>query len=300
MTGLVPGSGGDFNARLREALTQAKTPAARAATTADAPQESAVIQLRPTVASQPPPAVADDFSSRLASAMNVARTPEQDAIEAGDPARTGPVGQGDYLVRAGDCVASIAVGTGHFWETIWNDAANSQLREVREDPYILLPGDRVTIPELRRKDEPIEAERRHRFKRKGCPEKLIVHFREGGSPRVNQRYVLILDNQEHEGVTDPNGRVELFIPPDAKRGVVYFPDSEDAYELDLGHLDPVSETSGIQGRLRNLGYYDGPVDGRDSLQLEAGVRAFQAKQSLPASGQLDENGRRKLQEIHGS
>ena len=212
----------------------------------------------------------------------------------------GPVGQGDYVVKQGDCIASIAYDVGHFWETIWNDPANEPLREARQDGFVLLPGDRVTIPEKRRKLEPGETEVRHRFVRKGSPEKLVVYFEVNDEPRANEAYVLTIDDRDWEDTTGPDGRVEIPILPNAKRGKIVFVESGDEYELNLGHLDPITTASGVQGRLHNLGYYDGPIDGRQSPLLEQAVRSFQEHHNLIATGALDEAGQELLEQEHGS
>lgn len=41
-------------------------------------------------------------------------------------------------------------------------------------------------------------------------------------------------------------------------------DEQRKYFVSLGRIDPVEEVSGAQGRLLNLGYYDGPVNGRSA------------------------------------
>ncbi len=299
----------DFNKRLRDALTKAKTPGAAESVTgastgkpgaaAAAPAGTATASSTATARSVAPPS--DAFNQRLAGALRTARGESAPAgqTEAAEAAGTGPVGQGDYTVRQGDCMASIAVGTGHFWETIWNDSGNSELKEVRKDPYVLLPGDKVTIPELRRKDEDIEPEKRHRFVRKGAPEKLIVVFRVAGEPRANESYQLDIDGSITEGTTDSAGRVEIAIRPDAGGGRITFTESGDEYELDLGHLDPISEIAGVKGRLRNLGFFSGTVDAEIDDDLKRAVTSFQHQQKLPMTGQADEATRAKLQEVHG-
>ena len=56
------------------------------------------------------------------------------------------------------------------------------------------------------------------------------------------------------------------------------------YTFDLRHLDPTSEISGLQGRLRHLGYPVGPADGTlDPRSVEA-LRAFQTEQGLEVTG----------------
>ena len=216
----------------------------------------------------------------------------------GEEKGTGPVGRGDYVVKQGDCMASIAVETGHFWETIWNHSDNAELKEIRKDPYTLLPEDRVTIPELRPKEEAGETEMRHRFVRRGVPEKLIVVFKIAGEPRANQAYVLEIDGTSFEGTTDPNGRVEAFIPPNAKEGRITFRDGGGEYELDLGDLDPVTEISGVQGRLGNLGFYSGRVDGQMNDELEQAILRFQDAQGLDPSGQLDKATQDRIEQAY--
>lgn len=64
---------------------------------------------------------------------------------------SGPIGTGDWTVEPGDSMASIADQTGHYWQTIWDDPANQDLKKTRENPETLLAGDKVTVPSLREK-----------------------------------------------------------------------------------------------------------------------------------------------------
>ncbi len=279
-----PGGATDFSARLQAALGSAKGQSVATAATPSA---------------QPASALADDaFNQRLSAAMGQARG-ESEQTAGVEPADVGgPVGQGDYVALPGDCMASIAVDHGHFWETIWNDPGNSELQEVRKDPYVLLPGDRVTVPDKRRKDEQIAPEMRHRFVRRGAPENLIVIYKVEGEPRDNQAYVLDIDGEKFEGTTAPDGRVEVFIPPDATRGKIVFTESGDRYLLDLGKLDPITELIGIQERLANLGYFHGSHDGEMSDALRQATRVFQKANDMETTGEVDEATREKIREKH--
>jgi len=174
------------------------------------------------------------------------------------PAGTGPVGSGDHVIQDGECISSIAKQTGHFWKTIWDDANNTDLRDVRKDPNVLLPGDRVFVPELRRKDESGATEQHHRFRRKGEPSKLRLRLMRAATkddeqddddqdapapqgqsdakvsstqsdpgppllpdvPRSNVPYVLNVDGRLFNGMTDADGVLECAVPGNARKGLL--------------------------------------------------------------------------------
>ena len=68
------------------------------------------------------------------------------------------------------------------------------------------------------------------------------------------------------------------------------------YTFDLRHLDPTSEISGLQGRLRHLGYPVGPADGTLDPRGEEALRAFQSEHGLDVTGELDQATQDKLRE----
>jgi N-acetylmuramoyl-L-alanine amidase len=65
-------------------------------------------------------------------------------------------------------------------------------------------------------------------------------------------------------------------------------------------LDPISEITGVQGRLRSLGYYDGEIDGSFSQDLAGAIESFQAAANLDPTGRLDEATRTELLKQYGS
>lgn len=205
-----------------------------------------------------------------------------------------------YIVNQGDCISSIAFKYGLFPDTIWNDSKNSKLKQDRKDPNVLMPGDEVYIREKEEKEESCESEKKHRFKRKGVPERLRLQFMdEEGKGRANEAYVLDIDGELSDSKTDKDGKVEIWIPPNANKGKITFRDSGEEYELQLGELDPVTEVTGVQARLGNLGFYEGEVDGKMSEELENAIRDFQEKKGLDPTGKLDESFRQKLESVYG-
>ncbi|WP_187144322.1 peptidoglycan-binding protein [Microvirga massiliensis] len=43
----------------------------------------------------------------------------------------------------------------------------------------------------------------------------------------------------------------------------------------------------VQMELKSRGYYDGPIDGRMSIDTRNSIRAFQLVQRLPETGNMD-------------
>jgi hypothetical protein len=206
----------------------------------------------------------------------------------------------EYTVRQGDCLASVAQNHGLFWKTIWNDPANAELKRLRKDPNVLMPGDVMHIPERRLNWVNGATEVRHRFVAKGTPAKLRLRLLQEGQPRANVSYVLMLEGKIIRGTADNDGWLEQSIPPGAQQGRLIIGESREEHRISLGHLDPVDQISGVQQRLRNLALYGGPLDGQMNDGTRAALRLFQQRNRLHDTGELDESTRNTLRECHKS
>jgi hypothetical protein len=193
----------------------------------------------------------------------------------------------NYTVKQGDCIESIADAFGLLWQRIWNDPANAGIRELRQIPNVLLPGDIVYIPELTLREESCTTDRRHFFvlNRPYC--KLVIVLKDFGKPRADEPYILTVEGCTVTGKTGSDGKLETKIPPGAHNGrlVVGAEGKREQYVLKLGHIDPISEEGGIEKRLTNLGY--------ESLT------DFQKRRRLPLTGQPDETTVNQLRDEYG-
>jgi N-acetylmuramoyl-L-alanine amidase len=231
----------------------------------------------------------------------------------------------NYTLAQGDCLLNIADQYGIYWENIWNHARNAELKNQRNDPNILKPGDIIFIPDKEERQESCSTEETHRFKKKGTPAKLRLRIMEGPTeeetqqepsrerseerrpredrPRQSIPYVLEIDGTLIEGTTNEDGRIECSIPPTASRArLILEPGTprEAKIPIRLGHLNPVSELSGVKQRLANLGFVCGDTTDEATSDLEDAIRAFQEKNGLSVTGEIDQQTRDKLCDLHGS
>jgi hypothetical protein len=208
----------------------------------------------------------------------------------------------EYQVNAGDCVKSIAHEYGRYWETVWNDGKNADLKKRRKNPNILMAGDVLWIPPLREEEASCASGARHKFRFKGAPAKIEFVIKKDNEPVKNMPYTAIIDGQSSTGNTDGNGKVTLKIMPEACSGELRVgnPPKETVYPVRLGALDPVEELSGVRHRLTNLGYFTGEdAEGEMGEGTVLALKRFQRDNGMAPTGKLDDATREKLKQIHG-
>jgi hypothetical protein len=207
-------------------------------------------------------------------------------------------------VQQGECAASIAFDNGLFPATLWDLPENQDLRKLRKDLHVLMPGDTVVIPDPRPRIETCATDQVHRFRRLGVPDVLKLQFLEGGEPRAGIPWELKIDGVLYRGTTDTKGYVVQGLLPNVQEAVLTLKPGggkpDENYNVQLRHLDPVSQISGQQARLRNLGWFDHEIDGETSPEFEAAVRDFQVAHDIEPSGTVDDATAEALETAHGS
>ena len=215
------------------------------------------------------------------------------------PDASGPVGHGNYQVKPGDCMESIAFAHGFLAQTLWQLPENADLKRTR-NPNVLLPGDRVTIPAPRPREEACATEKRHRFVLRGASTQFRLRFLDDQQqPRSGVAYTLVIDGNTTTGTLDAQGSLTASIRPNASKGSVQLqtaPEPE-TYPLRFGHLDPDSSVTGAQNRLSNLGFLSASA-GDSEGDLQAALLRFQTARALSPTGQLDAATRQALAQDH--
>lgn len=209
-----------------------------------------------------------------------------------------------HTVAQGDCISSIAVAHGMKPEDLWNAPENEALRKARPHGHALAPRDVVVIPDLvEARFEGKALDRKHKFVRKGIPERLeLVLHDEDGKPRADLDYRIELpDESVLEGKTDAEGRIVADLDPRVRRATLRLgaPDFAEIHELRLGGVDPVTTPSGLQHRLRNLGYACEGSGELDDATRQA-LAAFQSDAGLEVTGELCDRTKAALEERYGS
>lgn len=212
--------------------------------------------------------------------------------------KTHDVVQGEYL-------SLIALVNGfHDSRVIWEHPDNAELRAKRRNPNVLLPGDRLVIPDREIGVVAATTGQVNPFVAGDDGARLNVHFENASAkPMANRDGPLTLGGKDAAGAfvrarplntsTDGAGLLQqAFVGPFADRAAATEADfqmlaqpTEPAagFRLLIGNLDPVDVPSGQRARLDNLGYFAGYTE-NDRDQLEWATEEFQADEKLKDRG----------------
>jgi len=208
-----------------------------------------------------------------------------------------------HTVQQGEYLSSIAKKYGFSdWQTIYNHPENADLKKVRPNPDVLCAGDVVVIPDKGVKQEACDHEKQHKFVVK-VPKALlkIVVKDPDGKPLANQPYTLTVAWLTVKGTTDGSGLLQQKIPIGIEFGELSLDKLGLSWPINIGHLDPVETPTGIQARLKNLGYNVGEVDGLIGPKTTEALKSFQsaALGQKDPSGVADKDTRDALVKEHG-
>ena len=102
-------------------------------------------------------------------------------------------------------------------------------------------------------------------------------------------YKLVVGGQTYQGQTDSSGLISQVVAGNPTSGTVIL--DVWTFDITIGPLDAIESETGYGARLSNLGYY--------SENTANALLRFQSANDLDVTGQLDDNTKAKLKEIHG-
>ena len=213
---------------------------------------------------------------------------------------------GYYKIQQGDHLSSVADAFGFSdYKSIWNHGSNAGLKEKRQDPNVLLPGDLLFIPDRQVRQEQRSTDTRHKFV-SHAPKLMLRLVLEDlfERPIANAKCDLLIDGQVVQVTTDGTGKIERRIKPDTHAALLIIKDPQTPFKdeeipIKIGHLDPVDEVSGQVARLNNLGYFAGDAQVSDADQFKSAVEEFQCDFGLKVDGDCGKGTQAKLKEVHG-
>ena len=224
-----------------------------------------------------------------------------------------------YKVKQGDTISAIAKKNKVPAKKILDK--NAKTLEARESGDILLTGDELDIPAPEEKDESLKLEATNRFYIDQEHGEIKICFQKYNKPRKNLKYTPFFENSGISNKSfslDGNGIALHEIDHDEKIGKIDLKPEEDSgyseekYTLKIGELDPIDTLSGIQARLKNLGYYfekaqsfpkssaEKPYKEEEmDLETKNALAIFQIENELEPTGIFDDKTKEKLKVMHG-
>jgi hypothetical protein len=217
-----------------------------------------------------------------------------------------PAGQGEWVVNEGETLDGIAAQSGHFRETLRTLPANETLMAARAGGATLLPGDRLTVPPIRPKEQICATGKRHVFRRRGVPAELrFVVRKPDGTAFAGKAYTITVGSRTYDGTTDGEGKIHAWVEPLAQNGtlVVTLDDPDYAAELrrtvSIGTLWPIETVRGVQQRLNALRFHCGEAAGVMNGATSHAVGNFQKAQGVEQSAAVDQATIDALRKVYG-
>jgi len=217
-----------------------------------------------------------------------------------------------HVIAAGDWLGGLAerYGLGH-WSHVWNHPANSELRQRRASPDLLMVGDIVQIPDAPPTEVEVPAGRRAVFVVSGTH--AVLRVRVSGLARFVEffgpvPFELTAGDAAMRGeITTDDFLIELPLHVTVQAASLVLMGTR-RFELEIGGLGPADEQRGAMARLESLGFTvdvdDYPPNARKGQQAidpsSAALLAFQTRTGLDPSGRLDDETLRALVRMYGS
>ncbi len=207
-----------------------------------------------------------------------------------------------HVVQQGEHISQIADQYQFMnYLLIWDHPSNAELKQQRANPNVLLPGDRLQIPDKTPKAIACATAKVHPFQISIPKVKLRIAVLDfDDQPLSGLDCELEVDGSKHPLQTDGAGLVECEVRRTAKKGTLRVDSLGLEMELRIGHLDPPASDTGWKARLANLGYWTASeAAAGEPERMAYALQEFQCDHGLKVTGKADEATISKLASVHG-
>lgn len=225
-----------------------------------------------------------------------------------------------YKVEQGDYLSKIARKYGFTdYKTIWNDPHNGQLKQKRESPNVLFPGDVLVIPDKADKQLGKQTTQTHVFAIPSATVLLQIVLKDlDFKPLPNIDYILNFNAKTVAASADASGMLQATVDiSKSHAGTLTLRNPKQAINVEagvlIGNLNPAAMPSGQVARLNNLGYFAGKltagdamdqkidIEPREMARFKSAVEEFQCDHMGPGSvdGVCGPLTQKKLKEVYG-
>jgi hypothetical protein len=204
-----------------------------------------------------------------------------------------------HVVEQGEHAASIAADNSfRSFDPIWDHPKNAALRARRSSPNVLAPGDEIFIPLPKAMSVSRSTVAKHKFILKRALVDLRLRLQEADATAFRGALKISIEGREKPATPNADGVVTLSIEATDQDGILQIEDR--VVPIEIGSLDPVSEPTGVDGRLINLGYLAGPAGEATDRERRLALEEFQLERGLQVTGTADETTRAALVADHGA
>lgn len=210
-----------------------------------------------------------------------------------------------HKVKQGEHVTRIICAKGFADSAaVWGLSENKSLRNLRKNFNILMPDDELFVPEREDRVEHKPVDSKYKYVRQTTPLKLRLVVQDAqGVAAAGAPCVISVEGATKKVTAEGDGLAKLDLRPPDENARLKVVTTDGKVELNvpvlIGHLDPVTEVSGQQARLNNLGYRAGDVGKPDTGEFRSAVEEFQCDNGLNVDGKCGPKTQDKLVKVHG-
>ena len=126
-----------------------------------------------------------------------------------------------HVVQPGEHMRGLCARIGADPDEVWNADENSELRQRRDDPNVLAPGDVIYLPEPVEQPLPLQLYTSNSYTAHVPTIPVHLRLRQGGEPVADEPFEVEGTTPLIDGTTDGDSILEFELPATRREAVVH-------------------------------------------------------------------------------